>query len=206
MSSTSRGAQREKSDYYVTPQWAILDFIREFSFDVASQPDVGGLIDTFSWRGFTGLEILDPCAGGCEKHGMAYPEAIAKGGWGFKDIMTMDIRPDSHAAVVGDYLKTKVARNYDIIITNPPFSCSLEITQKALKDVREGGLVIMLQRLNWFGSQDRKAFWQSSQPVACYVHSKRMKFSEAASTDSIEYAHFVFQRGNHPKFTQTRVI
>ncbi|MFW6377747.1 MAG: hypothetical protein ACOCZ5_03775 [bacterium] len=48
MSSTNRGYNRHKSDYYVTPIEDILNFIDEF---VAIEEDIEG-------------NILDPCAGG----------------------------------------------------------------------------------------------------------------------------------------------
>ncbi len=198
MSSTSRGSIRSASDYYATPQWAIAEFLEAITTDA---PSLFG--DDLASHD---LAILDPCAGGDRKNLMAYPSAIKKFKTWNPNIYTMDIRLDSRAKIKADYLKSDVSLNPDIIITNPPFSLALEITQKALRDVRDGGLVIMLQRLNWFGGQKRKAFWQENMPVACYIHSKRMAFSDASGTDSIEYAHFVWQKGQNPKFTQTKII
>lgn len=140
----------------------------------------------------------------------------------------MDIRADSLAFHIGDYLTTKLDYQPDVIITNPPFNLAQPIIQKSLLEVRDGGLVIMLLRLNFFGGQERKLWIQTNMPAFAYVHAKRIGFvpddvrdakkaeAKAAgldpnkvkgiSTDSIEYAHFIWQRGNRPKFTKTCVI
>lgn len=194
MSSTKRGTKREVSDYYKTPVLAIMDFLREF---LADHPHLC----------FDGKYILDPCAGGADLETMSYPEALLK--YVYKEpisIETMDIREDSRARTKADYLKTKIDYWPDVIITNPPFSLALAIIDKALVDVKQGGLVIMLLRLNFFGSRERSEWFLKHMPLYCYVHSKRMKFREGSGTDSIEYMHAVWQKGNYPKFTQMRVI
>ena len=55
----------------------------------------------------------------------------------------------------------------------------------------------MLQRLNWLGSAKRKPFWDTAPLKEIYVHHKRAGFNpeQPNAKDSIEYAHFVFQRG-----------
>lgn len=63
----------------------------------------------------------------------------------------------------------------------------------------------MLLRLNFFGSQQRLAFWNKTMPICVYVHSKRMKFTKKG-TDSIEYIHAVWQKGKYPVFTKLKVI
>ena len=56
--------------------------------------------------------------------------------------------------------KTKCpVKNPDIIITNPPFSHAVRIIKRALKYVDGQGFVIMLLRLNFFGSQEREKFF-----------------------------------------------
>jgi hypothetical protein len=186
MSSTNRGTQRNADDYYVTPHWLIEDFLAAFSencrfnFDEQAYP-----------------RILDPSAGGCEQYPMSYPTVLEK--HGFIIVDSWDIREDSRALIRGcDFLKTNPTPNYhDAIITNPPFNVAQEFTEHALKIVREGGLVIMLQRLNWLGSQKRKPMWQKLPLGAVYVHSKRPGFDpqKPSKTDSTEYAHFVFCKG-----------
>jgi len=206
MSSTNRGGVREASDYYVTPAWAITDFLNTFTADA---PALIG-------EDLTGrdLKIFDPCAGGNPKtdtlpeRGMAYQQAIqAWGKWSLYIFDSMDIREDSPADIHADYLKEDLSGFHkivpDIIITNPPFSLAMPIIEKSLKDVRQGGVVIMLQRLNFYGGQkEKRAFFDRvGLPIAAYVHRKRIPFMPPGSInpvsgkpfgqDSIEYAHFV---------------
>ena len=193
MSSTNRTKDEKAADpdYYATDLQAIRDFFN------AARSDAGtistGLNDT-------NIKVLDPCAGGSEgaicSIPMSYPTVL--GEFGFKDIETLDIRQDSLAHVKGDYLKTDCKGKYDLIITNPPFQLALAIIEKALLfDVKENGHVIMLQRLNFLGSQVRKPFFEKHMPEAIYVHSKRIKFTQPngkSGTDSIEYSHYVWAK------------
>lgn len=198
MSSTNRGKAREAhvSDYYVTPADTIRDFLSAFNED-----------------GFKGdkypLTILDPCAGGdVENNWMAYPAALKRhSGWKIGKLTTVDIRQDSLAEFKHDYLNLPAPKEkYDLVITNPPFNQALPIIKKALDEVRDNGLVIMLLRLNFFGSMERQSFWQSTMPIFSYVHTRRPKFMNTKGTDSIEYQHCVWQKGNYPRFTKLRII
>jgi len=128
--------------------------------------------------------VMEPCAGNL---------AIVKMLDGGK-VHTMDINEDMSTDHHGDYLKQKGVPKVNTIITNPPFNIALEIIEKALKDVADGGEVIMLLRLNFLGAQKRKKFWQSAPLKNIYVLTKRPCFINGKS-DSIEYAWFVFQRG-----------
>ena len=93
-----------------------------------------------------------------------------------------------------DYLQRVVHFTGDLIITNPPFSLALEFLQKSLQ---EADTVVYLLRLNFLGSQKRKAFWQANPPSHVLVLSKRPCFTGDGRTDSIEieYAWFCWDRG-----------
>lgn len=207
----------ECADYYVTPVPDIELFLREFDKRV----DV-------DW---SNTKILDPCAGGnpeiADRHGniiearheMSYPTAI-KNVFG-TDVDTIDIRENSLASVKENYLESSV-HGYQIIITNPPFNNIVEIIDKAMNDVEIGGYVIMLLRLNFFGSQSREEFFNTYFPEWCFVHRKRMSFLDKkmngfvefdadgnpkkAGTDSIEYCHMVFHKGLKPEYAKLVVI
>src|SRR6185436_12119156 len=92
----------------------------------------------------------------------------------------------------------------NIIITNPPFNLAQEIIEKALADVADDGLVIMLLRLNFFGSKGRAEFWKKHMPIKTFVHSQRMKFTNTGGTDSIEYMHCVWLKGYNPEFVKLK--
>lgn len=227
MSSTNRSKSREShvSDYYVTPIPDIELFLHEFDKRI-----------NINWND---KKIVDCCAGGNEEklfslgggiigirelyHPMSYPTAIHNV-FGNCNVNTIDIREDSLAATKGDYLTMNV-KDYEpeIIITNPPFAIATDIIEKAINDVVDDGYVIMLLRLNFFGSEERKPFFEKYMPEWCFVHRKRMSFVDKkdkvgcvefnkedkpkkGSTDSIEYAHFVFRKGVKPDYTKLVVI
>ena len=196
MSSTNRGTVRNADDYYVTPHWLIEDFLAAFAENniLGCSPEEYPL-------------VLDPSAGGCEQYPMSYPTVLREHGF---IVDSWDIREDSRADCTGrDFLSipASLLPSYHVIITNPPFKLAQEFTEKALEMVKEGGLVIMLQRLNWLGSQKRKPMWQSLPLAAVYVHSKRPGFNpeKPSQTDSTEYAHFVFCKG-YPAAAEIFVI
>lgn len=128
MSSTNRAKakERHKFDYYVTPQKPILQFLNRFNEceNVFNNPNI---------------RILDCCCGGDEIHEASYPLAI-KNVYGDVNIDLYDIREDSRADFVEDYLLANTKGKYDVIITNPPFDISYDIIQKALDDVNGGGV------------------------------------------------------------------
>jgi len=203
MSSTNRGYERHKTDYYVTPLPCIKNFLGcwlndlngEFHDDIL---DIGGRPDRAKW--------LDPCAGGDANHPMSYPTVI-KEVCCPEVLTTNDMRQDSLAELKENYLWLDVKKQYyDVIITNPPFYLAEKIIEKALRDVKDNGYVVMLLRLNFFGSNARKILFDRQMPIWSYVHHRRMSFTDDGKTDSIEYMHAVWQRGNCPEFTMLRII
>lgn len=198
MSSTNRNNanKRHVADYYVTPQWCIRDFVNNFLLDVENK-FIG--LNTYN----KGLLILDPCAGGDEKHEMSYPVVLKD--MLECDVTTIDIREDSKASIKCDFLETTLP-DYDIVITNPPFNIAMDIIKKAMSVTQERGYIIMLLRLNFLGSKTRKPFFDEFMPEYIYVHNRRMSFTDDRVTDSIEYAHFVWRKGYKPKFSKLRII
>ena len=195
MSSTNRSDARKShaADYYVTPTDKIIEFLDEFNKyeNVFLKPYIN---------------ILDPCGGGDSEHLMSYPEALKQIGVDSANIATIDIREDSLADIKGDYLEVECKDAYDVVITNPPFNLARLIIEKALLDVKDNGLVIMLLRLNYFGGKLRMDMWEKQMPKYAFVHNRRMSFTDDGRTDSIEYMHAVWQKGYHPEFTQLKVI
>lgn len=201
MSSTNRSKVRHEhiSDYYVTPLQPILDLFCRLS----EQEQMDKLfLKTGVFK--NNITFLDPCAGGGQGEYMSYPEAIKI--YGGTHINTVDIREDSLAAVVGNYLEMEITNKPTVIITNPPFLYAQEIIEKALRDVQDGGFVIMLLRLNFFGSQKRKEFWEDNMPILTFVHRKRINFVKGMRGDSVEYMHCVWKKGEKKNFTKLIII
>lgn len=190
MSSTTRGTLRAKDDYYRTPVQPIVNFLE------AAREDLGSEFDPES--------ILDPCAGGDDTHKPPYPAAFQMV---FPDvpITTMDIRANSNAEHIKDFLKTEFEPEaFNFVCSNPPFGLALPFIQKSLQvSCRWVG---MLLRVNFFGSGCRYEFWKENMPIFTYVHHKRISFTEDGKTDSIEYMHCLWEVGNYPTHTKLRVI
>lgn len=144
---------------------------------------------------------------GLQSFPMAYPEALKRQGWEY--ITTLDIREDSLAEIKTDFLTWTNPENldFDLIITNPPFAIAEQITRKALDLVcPDSGKVIMLQRLNWLGSASRDSFFSQNMPSLIVMHARRPSFGGTKSTDSIEYAHFVWDNADKSGDTSFRRI
>ena len=199
MSSTNRGYKRHKSDYYITPQPYIRTLLGEF-FEIENIDNPEDLI----W--------LDPCAGGEVKDDiiideMSYPAVLKE--WGVFP-KTIDIRKSSLAEIKGNYLEIELEEKPHIIISNPPFLQEVlqPFIRKAIEDVKDGGYVIMLLRINFLGSRGRslkdenkkgyKGFWLDMFPELKYVliHPDRMSFTKDGKTDSVEYCHMIWQKGH----------
>lgn len=203
MSSTKRSNSREFhiSDFYITPQEPIRQFLEKFSNIETLKQDI---------------KILDPCAGGNEKYDMPYFKVLES--LGFNNIRTADIRQNSQARFKLDFLNDVLDFEYfDLTISNPPFNLAIEFINKALNNTKNNGFVVMLLRLNFFGSQSRQKFFAENMPKYCFVHSKRISFFpedfeldgkvyKKGSTDSIEYAHFVWQKNYKQDYCKTYVI
>jgi hypothetical protein len=214
MSSTNQiGGKRNKDDYYRTPAWAIREFMEAFNQDIEK-----GNLNFLDSSMFDPFVALDPCAGGDSNNPMPYPLEMKR--WpAFKLVMTNDIRVDSPADSHEDFLTSTAnwAPRPNLIISNPPFIHAREFIDRALEVISMGGCVVMLARLNFFGSQDRKLWWQDRMPTLAYVHSRRMQFMDRypeghakfglkPGGDSCEYVHLVWIKGKNPRFAQLRVI
>ena len=194
MSSTNRGYNRHKSDYYITPQIEIEKFLYFFQYDILQT----------SSEYMQQLNYLDPCCGGDAKNDASYL-SVLKDFYEPDNIIGIDIRQDSKSHICTDYLHFETTDKYDIIISNPPFYLAEDFIAKSLKLVAKDGYVIMLLRLNFFGSKKRKKLFENNMPKYCFVHHKRISFNNI-STDSIEYAHFVWVKNNQDNFCKTFVI
>lgn len=210
MSSTNRGYDRHKADYYVTPQKDIEEFMYHFQYKV---------MEADSER-MSKLNWLDPCCGGDKDNEPSYVSVIERF-FGKDNLCGIDIREDSRADVIMDYISCDKENmsNHDVIISNPPFYLAQQFIEKSLELVNDGGYVVMLLRLNFFGSKMRKKMFENNMPEYCFIHHKRINFipeslkkeiksrgEKIPSGDSIEYAHFIWRKGSNPEFCKTFVI
>jgi hypothetical protein len=190
---------RNNQDYYTTPAATVNEFFTKFC----------ELVPLFD---FTTATALDPAAGGDHGVGsaaagagnpMPYPTALQR--LGCTRITTVDVRVDSRAEIKANYMEWYPAEQYDMVITNPPFTLALDYIVTALDDCKVGGFVVMLVRLNFLGSVGRRDFWLHHMPTYCIVHAQRPRFTSGGG-DSCEYCHMVWKKGDNPAFTKTFVV
>lgn len=216
MSSTGRGTEKMEADYYRTDPFEIKKFLYVWT---CKNRVAGKLLNN------PATFILDPCAGGntvpinwvmkrdeqgvatkivkIPVTGMSYPIALNR------PVVTIDIRPDSPADSIGDYLKFyPPTKDPHIVISNPPFSHAWEFIRHSLKIVSPSGFVVMLLRLNFFGSKERNEWFRNgNMPHEVYIHSKRLSFTPDGKTDSIEYMHAVWDMSQSPAlYSKTYVL
>jgi hypothetical protein len=93
-----------------------------------------------------------------------------------------------------------------LIITNPPFDKAKEFIEKSITHLAPWWYLVMLLRLNFFGSKGRFDFWKKNMPLYTIIHSERMSFTENWQKDSIEYMHCVWKKWCTPNHTKTFII
>ena len=94
-----------------------------------------------------------------------------------------------------DYLKTEF-KKHDVIITNPPFSLTVEFIRKSLSELADDGTMVYLQRVNFLGSKIRVPFWaEIGFPDKTPIIVPRPSFVKGGS-DSCEYMWMIWDRGN----------
>jgi len=172
MSSTKRGGKRNESDYYPTPAWCTKRLLEHTH--LPSGP----------W--------LEPCAG----YGhiiKASKELRPDIEWTANELREDcrdELLPLADTISFGDFLSwpTPEAPRFNVAITNPPFSLAMPIINKCLEYAK---WVVMLLRLNFVGTADRSPFFKSFMPDSL-VLPERPSFTGKGTTDSIEYAWFVW--------------
>ena len=95
-----------------------------------------------------------------------------------------------------DYMAWDFGRQFDVIITNPPFSLTEEFMRKSLSELAPDGTLIYLQRVNFLGSKKRVPFWaEIGFPNKTPILAPRPRFVNGGS-DSCEYSWFIWDKGN----------
>lgn len=160
MSATNRGAVRCEADRYITPDEAILSFYDQFKI-------------------YQYNTVLEPCAGNGALIKKMRFEPIRL------HVTAVEIRPEegpelrklANSFYIADFLNwDDGTKKYDLIITNPPFSIAQKVIEHCFEISDENTDVAMLLRLNFFGSQERKAFWNKYPVRQLYPLSKRPSY------------------------------
>ena len=110
---------------------------------------------------------LEPCVGTgniCE----AFKDKLCE--WTCLDIVDRGY-PDT---VVADYLQWDSPKNYDLIVTNPPYSLATEFIKKSMTILAEDGLCCMYLKLQFLEGVKRKELFDKYPPKYIYVFRNRM--------------------------------
>lgn len=94
-----------------------------------------------------------------------------------------------------DYLTTPFDPQ-DVIITNPPFELTEKFLRKSFVELKEGGTLIYMQRVNFIGSIDRLDLWEKlGYPPKHPMIVPRPRFVGKGS-DSCEYIWMIWDFGD----------
>lgn len=202
MSSTNRGGTRHPQDFYGTPIWTthrLLD--RWWPFPAGKR-----------------FRVLDPCAGdgaifrAITTHPKWDPVSYRKVEFHANELRVACVprlkrlvhgRLDpaargevSHADFLHDILPRD---DYDLVLTNPPFSKAVEFRETALE---VAPVVTLLLRLNFLSSRVRHDLFQSHMPIHTRILPNRPCFAlnddGIPGSDSTEYAWMTWDRAPCP--------
>ena len=199
MSSTNRSDKRKehKSDFYITPPAAVIDFL-----DACPRLGKEKAHDDFLW--------LEPGAGDgsiihtCRTYWAA---KITQPLW-----LAVELQQEMKFALKGcadgvqcpkDYLTyiPDIGLEPSVIFGNPPYSLAREFIEHSQSIVSKQGDIAMLLRVGFCESQERFDFWSSFKVKPdMYILHKRPSFTNGG-TDSCCYAWLHWFPGMSSKWT-----
>jgi 23S rRNA U2552 (ribose-2'-O)-methylase RlmE/FtsJ len=101
-----------------------------------------------------------------------------------------------------DYMDYEVATKYHLVVGNPPYSQAEDFIRKSMELIVERGYVYFLLQLNFLGSRRRQVgLFNEYRPKEIVVLTRRPSFfsvdNKPNSTDTINYAMFLWQKGHN---------
>jgi hypothetical protein len=178
MSSTKKNSKnRIDNDYYPTPDWCVNRLLDELS------------LPSGKW--------LEPAAGDgavIRAVNKSYKRPLTWTASELQDKFKSDLEAlvDPSQVHMESFFEAGLNKEFNVVITNPPFSKALEFIKKSIE--LEPEYVCMLLRLNFMGSGERSDYLREHTPDI-YVLPNRPSFN-GKGTDSIEYAWFVWRAHN----------
>jgi len=158
------GYEPESSDFYATPYWCTRAILRLVTPSTQGRPPI--ILDPFAGEG----AILDVCkaagyqTAGIELHAGRAERAASSG----------------HAVQQGNSFVDEWPKA-DAVITNPPYSMTIDSVKAALKFVATHGVdAAFLLRLGFLGSQDRADFHKNNLSDF-YVLPRRPQYAMSVS-------------------------
>ena len=94
--------------------------------------------------------------------------------------------------VIADYLNWTASRDYDLIVSNPPYKYAEPIIRKAWRELAPGGQMVMLLRLAFAAGVKRyESLWREIPLAKLLIVSRRPSFYDR-STNGTDYGVFVW--------------
>lgn len=184
MSSTNRKSKRIELDDYPTPRHCVHRLLEAIQLPsglwVEPCAGAGNIIQAVS-------EVRDDVRWNANELNQEYESALVH-------------LPNVVVVRIGDVMTFDIDHGAKVIITNPPFCIAEDVLYRCM--LIPGATVVLLQRLNWCAGPRSEIFRQYNPSV--YVLPQRPSFRDVrtqdpktgkwrtSSTDSIEYAWFVF--------------
>lgn len=153
----------------------------------------------FSCEHFGTGSYLEPCAGQGHLSNRIlelYPEATVD----CLDIVDRGLK----GVVIVNFLEHQTEKNYDFIVTNPPYSLGKEFIEKGLTHLKDGGKMAMFLKIQFLEGEKRKDLYKKTPPKFIYVFIKRMAtFNNGKEVDengkkwatTMCHAWFVWEKG-----------
>ncbi len=162
MSSTGRGGERSPADFYATPKWCVTRLLEACQLPTGEwlEPAIGD-----------GSIVRDTN----EFYGARFGE-IHWEGFDIRDTRDDIINIENlRRSCVTDFLvdNTHCHSNYEVAITNPPFSLAMEFIHKC-RSIADH--TVMLLRLNFLGSEERSKMMRETRPDL-YILPNRPEFA-----------------------------
>lgn len=193
MSAKGRGAPSYAFDEYSTPAWCVHRLLDRVKLAV-------------------GKLWLEPCAGdGSLIHAINSHWSTGKINWHTNEIQEKYLNQlqciGSVKATFTEDIRTWEEKDgifYDMMITNPPFSIAQEVAEAGFRVAKT---VVLLLRINFFGSKERHEWLSTHMPKLTAVLPDRPAFRVSQTTgklgtDATEYCWMIWERGSegHPFF------
>lgn len=160
---------RRKHDFYPTSDWMTEQLL-------ARVPQISG-------------QVLEPCTGNDDM------TRVLRKHSGIELVTTNDIDPIRTADFHLDARTPEIytVKEFDWIVTNPPFSDGIKIVQLAYEHSKKG--CAMLLRLTFLEPTNDRGPWLAEHPPTYQLTLPRYSFTGDGNTDSVTTAWFVWEKG-----------
>lgn len=112
------------------------------------------------------------------------------------------LRHHAHEVHMGDFFEAPVSGDYDLVVTNPPFSLIPLLLLRCLELVVPGGFVAFVVRMTWGDAADTDPLWHDPPVLASHEFAGRWRFrvglnpktGKPYGVDSVGYRLLIWQR------------